>query len=392
MVRFAAWLLSACVLLVPGLNGAPLSAQTQEWRAALEVRIGSVDAPDRTLTWVSQALIGPNGALYIAQPQDRRIRVFDATGKLVRSIGRRGQGPGEFENLSAIGFRNDTLYATDSALRRVSFFSAEGAFLRSVQLASPLIGQPPAIYFPTSPQILLSDGTGLVKPEIPVALVASGSGRVPYLHIGRTGEVIDTLVWQELPAETFEIRSEGNRFFAAKPFPDTRLFHLAADGSGVVIVERARERDATQPQFRVRKIGIAGDTVFARSFAYERAKLEPGAVDHAVDQILARLARRAQAPSRREIEQTLRQLDLVPETAVPVTAVASANDGSIWLRRESDGVSPTLWQVLAPDGTLVAQLRLPAAQQILAIRDDGLVLLELDALDVPYVLRYRIRR
>jgi len=364
----------------------------QPWSVELNLRIGSVDAPDQALTWVSQVLIGPDGSLYVAQPQDRRIRVYDSAGKLQRTIGRRGRGPGEFESLSAIGFVHDTLYASDSSLRRVSLFRPGGALLRSMQWATPLIGQPPAVYFPTAPQVLLTEGTALVKPDVPVALLASGTGRVPWLHIGATGQVLDTLLWQELPLEAFEMRSGGNRFFAPKPFLDTRLFHLMVDGSGVVVVQRARERGASQAQFRVLKLGITGDTIFTRTYTYEPQPLAGAAIARALDEIEARLSRRPDPPDRREIEQALRQLGLLPETAMPVTAVASATNGSIWLRRESDGVSPAAWQVLAADGRPMAQLQLPERQRVIAVRDDVLVTLELDSLDVPYVVRYRIRR
>jgi len=379
----------ATVLLVSG----SLERQVREWDVQLEARIGSVNDPEQSLTWVSQVLIGPNGRLFVAQPQDQRIRVFDQNGKLERTIGRRGQGPGEFGAVSAIGFRHDTLYVADNSTRRLSYFLADGTFLESRQVATPMIGSaPPEIYFPTVPQLLLSDGTALVKPEVPVALMASGTGKVPYLHVDREGQVIDTVSWEALPLATFEIRSGGTSFYAAKPFPETPLFHLLADGSGLIVVERASNHARAPDQFRVVKIGVSGDTVFSRAYPFEPVRLSSSASSSALDRIEARLARRPNPPSRREIEQTLRRLNLIPEYAVPVDAVASASDGSIWLKRESDGSGTNLWQILTPEGTLEGTVRLPGSQSVLAVTGRMLVTLELDSLDVPYVLRHGIRR
>jgi hypothetical protein len=357
-------------------------------------RIGSVDDPAQALTWVGQVLIGPDGLIYISQPQDHVVRVFDLTGRLIRRIGGRGQGPGEFERLEAIGFRGDTLYATDGALHRVSYFSLDGSFITSFRMASPLLGEaPPAIYFPTAPQVLLADGTALLTPEVPIALMASGNGTAPYVRIDRQSQVMDTIAWRRLPPLRFETVSGGERFFAPQPFRQDPLYELTSDGSGLVVIDRPTAPAGTpQAEYRVTKISPTGDTLFARAYRYTPVPLTSADLGQALSAIESRLATRPNPPGRREIEQALRNQRLVPDNMVPITHVAAGLDGLIWLGRGPAPPRRQTWQVLASDGSVLATTSLPIEQIIMTSRGDILAALELDSLDVPYLVLYRISR
>ena len=88
----------------------------EQWVGEPEIRIGSIDDPEQALGTIGHVVIGPDGELFVSQPESGNIRVFNPDGRLSRIIGRRGKGPGEFENISYIGFKGDTLFATDDAL------------------------------------------------------------------------------------------------------------------------------------------------------------------------------------------------------------------------------------------------------------------------------------
>ncbi len=78
--------------------------------------------------------VDATGYAYIADDSDMAIKVFDPQGKYVRSIGRKGSGPGEFEAIANMTFLPDgRLLVTDYQQRRTSFFSPEGQFLSSFQ-------------------------------------------------------------------------------------------------------------------------------------------------------------------------------------------------------------------------------------------------------------------
>jgi hypothetical protein len=79
-------------------------------------------------------VVDAQGYVYIADGSDSSIKVFDAQGKYVRAIGRKGSGPGEFGRISDLVLLPDgRLLVTDFETRRTSFFSPGGEFLSSFQ-------------------------------------------------------------------------------------------------------------------------------------------------------------------------------------------------------------------------------------------------------------------
>jgi DNA-binding beta-propeller fold protein YncE len=65
--------------------------------------------------------------LYVADTYAHDIKVFDATGALLRTIGRRGAGDGEFNFPTHLAFVNGELYVTDTLNSRVQVFAADAS-------------------------------------------------------------------------------------------------------------------------------------------------------------------------------------------------------------------------------------------------------------------------
>jgi len=75
------------------------------------------------------------GNFYVTDWDKRAILKYDPSGKYVRTIGRKGQGPGEFQNLSVARFdHTGALYVTDLGSHRISFFDKDGNFLRQIPI------------------------------------------------------------------------------------------------------------------------------------------------------------------------------------------------------------------------------------------------------------------
>jgi len=72
--------------------------------------------------------------VYIQDEADMAIKVFDRQGNYLRTIGRKGSGPGEFGRIADMAILPDgRLLVTDFETRRTSLFSPEGQFLSSFQ-------------------------------------------------------------------------------------------------------------------------------------------------------------------------------------------------------------------------------------------------------------------
>lgn len=103
------------------------------WRLTRQplVQIGSVssDGPDQ-LFGITQSQLLPSGEILIVNSRAHDVRVFDETGRHRRTIGRRGEGPGEFRSpWHAYPLPGDSLLVVD-LYRAVSVFDSQGAYAR----------------------------------------------------------------------------------------------------------------------------------------------------------------------------------------------------------------------------------------------------------------------
>lgn len=75
---------------------------------------------------------GRSGEFYLMDPGERLLKVFASDGRFVRTIGRQGGGPGEYERIRNILLPEDgTIHLLDGTLGRRSVFSRDGKFLES---------------------------------------------------------------------------------------------------------------------------------------------------------------------------------------------------------------------------------------------------------------------
>lgn len=76
--------------------------------------------------------VDAKGFIFICDYKDPSVKVFDSQGQFVRTVGRKGSGPGEFQNAGRIALLPDSrLLVLDWELRRTSLFSADGQFIES---------------------------------------------------------------------------------------------------------------------------------------------------------------------------------------------------------------------------------------------------------------------
>jgi sugar lactone lactonase YvrE len=154
MMRKALWQASALLFII----SAAASAQQVEtvdgvrvvhnkkggvWgdnpKVAIELvrTIGNVDTEDENLAFnlPLDMAVDAAGNIFILDSGNQRIQVFGPDGKYVRTIGRRGQGPGEFESLSSICIdRQGNVHVLDSAQRRIQVFTPRWEVLKTTPI------------------------------------------------------------------------------------------------------------------------------------------------------------------------------------------------------------------------------------------------------------------
>lgn len=87
---------------------------------------------------VGATLLSPD-SMAIADGPDGMVRIFDRSGRQTHSIGRQGDGPGEFSELSSLRRCGpDTLVVTELLSRRVTVLTVQGTFVRRITDLRPL--------------------------------------------------------------------------------------------------------------------------------------------------------------------------------------------------------------------------------------------------------------
>jgi hypothetical protein len=82
-----------------------------------------------------EVIADDEGCFYVTDWDRKRIQKFSSEGEYQLSIGRKGQGPGEFGNIWSPTFDKDgNLYATDIVNKKVAFFEKDGEFLKSMKI------------------------------------------------------------------------------------------------------------------------------------------------------------------------------------------------------------------------------------------------------------------
>ena len=99
-----------------------------------EAKIGSIDDPDHIFNPILRMALGPDGLLYTLHEGEGTIRRWTADGAPAGTLGRKGEGPGEFQYPCGVGFFGDSLWVWDFLASRVSYFDLEGAFVGSASV------------------------------------------------------------------------------------------------------------------------------------------------------------------------------------------------------------------------------------------------------------------
>lgn len=381
--------LHGCEDAEPGsrtLSGLP------QMTAVEELRIGSLDDPETALTFVGSMHVSDDGMMHVTQPLVAEIRVYSADGELLRTVGRRGEGPGEFQRIGMLGVVGDSLWVFDSGTDRFSFFDpGSGALLGSVRAPST---DPGRAGVPATAYSLLDDSTFLTFPVVPSDQITAGEiTEVPVHLIDRDGTRIATLAprhfvnlnWEVVVRRGGEVRGISS---GAQPFSDARLWNVVPDQPAVVTLDRPAPAGTDQAVLHFRKVSFQGDTLVSRELSFDPVPITDGMVDSVL---------RVQIPDEglfgvpaSAARETARESLYRPAHLPGVADMILGDDGRIWLRSNDVDDRGVAWWILSSDGVPQATVRLPTRLRAMAARGDRLWGTVVADFGVPYVVRYRM--
>jgi hypothetical protein len=171
-----------------------------------------------------------------------RIQKYDSSGRYLQTIGRKGQGPGEFQFPSQLAFDSEgNLWIQDLFTRALSSFAADGTFKKSTVLRAPL--QP---YFFISKE-------GFIY-GLEINPMAPGGPRMAVIKLNADGTQAETIAefhgelkpdqpWYALHIYTNRpfLSGLGHSSFCYGFSAEYRIFLADGQGKTALIIEKAEK-------------------------------------------------------------------------------------------------------------------------------------------------------
>jgi hypothetical protein len=119
------------------INPSPLPGTPKQIMITEELCIGDEEGlEDYVFSQIRSVEVDDEENIYVADSKEACVKVFDKSGKHIRTFGKKGQGPGEIQfplRMHIFGGKEILIY--DNRNRRFSFFSLDGEFLREISTA-----------------------------------------------------------------------------------------------------------------------------------------------------------------------------------------------------------------------------------------------------------------
>jgi hypothetical protein len=361
-------------------------------------RIGSISGGSwEAFSRLVAAEFDARGNLYLLDGADRKLTVVDPGGKFVRTIGRAGDGPGEFRSPQGMAvFPDGRVVVSDVGHRGFLLFGADGAFVRTVPFGEA--GMAPTtvlrhgedgVVFPRR-AMMMSPGMGGAQgpSDVPIYRAAIDGATPPTeLHRAwippreppRVSSSGGSTMVMRAPPRAFEpqlhlaVLPDGT--VAVADSASYRIHLVRPDGAiegtierpigPVAVTDRERERERARRLQELEDGGGAPPTV---------AGMGPGGPP-ALDPSQVRAMREAQ----------LENLGFWPEIPV-IQEIAADPEGRLWVRRFGGVDEPGPIEILGPDGRLRATIPAGTVAIPAAFGPGGVAAwIERDELDVPFV-------
>lgn len=348
-----------------------------------------IDGHANVLVAIDHLAVSRAGEIVVSQAQDRAIRFFSSAGAPIGSVGREGEGPGEFRAIARMGFVADTLWVHDGRLRRFTLISQAREVLRSVPaigFARPAPADEARIpaFRTVYPQTLYPDGSVLASAHGADGPAAGDFDprAVTYVRVARDGTITRVVTtWREGRSDFYT--TVGGGAGGTFPFAIRPLHDVADDGSRSVLAMVSVEGQQSG-MFRVITFDAVGDTIYSRRYPVDGVPIPRSVADSAIDA-------RARVFANPDTQAEYRRQAYVPPIYPPLAGLVSGRDATLWIRlRDRDGRRP--YMVLDSAGVVIATTDVPNNVEIRVADLSNVWAVETDEFDVQSIVRYRVAR
>lgn len=324
--------------------------------------IGQLSGPDELLFgMIRSARRDAAGNLLVADVQAHEIRIFDTEGRHLQSLGREGEGPGEFESLQgAWPVADGGIVAADPILDRITQFGADGIPTGTATLAERdnlggiftvgLAGPDMVLSRASPPYVLdLENMGGSAADMMDATLGGEENRRILFVRHRLDGALVDTLAeGKDAPMGSVAV-GDGAMTFTI-PFSPRSV--AAGSPYGIVVSHgtiyeiRVFDQDGS-----LRMIARLDDAREVRTDEHLERYAGYGSSEPDEAEIRERVERYRQVP--------------LPDSLPGYTEVLFAEGGEIWAQRYAIRGAPMFrWDIFAADGVYLGRVDVPASFRI----------------------------
>lgn len=347
-----------------------------------DVRIGSYQEVEEAFAYISAVTLDDAENLYVAEPSEPKIRIFNRQGRFLRSIGKRGHGPGEFLEPRSIGILDHQLWVLDGASRATTFMDLEGRVQKTITPEPSLV---PGVTVHALTPIDTTKYLALIR-VAPQAVRAGITTARPVIIVSGGKQVANVVTTLPISRNAFvELRApDGSPLIFTNPLNDDAAVVPLPGEDALLVVQGPRPVSPKRAFYSVTRLTLDGDTVYHRLLSYRPLRISPRKAGQITETMSAFQGRFR--VDRRLWPEILGLSGFYP----PVSAVRLAMDGRLWIRREETEHSLVRWDILDPRGSLECTVELPTRLRVLWIGRNYLWSAEQDQLGVDYLVRLRL--
>jgi hypothetical protein len=236
------------------------------WRVEEVTRIGTLEGTGPDLFGrISAIEVDEFGRFYVFEGQAQELRVFDSSGAHVRTIGREGGGPGEFKQGIGLAWApNGSLWVVDPGNVRISVFDTAGTYVTMKRILGGYVMTPWPGGFDRSGRFY----------HYGLDVSADPGGRFVMVRFDTLLNSLDTIRVLRPPDDRyFELQSEGGFVRAGIPYTAGIASRFGPNGYLWF---------ANTGDYHIYKRGVEGDTALIVSRDFQPLPVTAEEIDSAI--------------------------------------------------------------------------------------------------------------
>lgn len=296
------------------------------------------DTEDVYITNAREFITDKSGRVYItdAAPGTLTIHVFSPDGDYITSLGRNGNGPGEFNSLCCLNIRSNKLYVVDKALARITVYSTDSwELLETITMDRDNLDSAGQIkdkrllkyYF-------LDDETRLLAFMRSQKYFEDTPGSVHYFTVDTTFQELEEEVLKQ--DQVLEVWGDWNGNKIMKLFPFFKKPLITVTPSGRIFF-------ADSDQFLIRELNKEGDEVGGFYYPVSKIPLRREDALNAADEMTKDIAESVELSESWSVMQS----------------IWSDDKDRLWISTFTEAEDELEWWVVEPDGKLIGKFRWP---------------------------------